>query len=234
MCARYTLTARPDLVGSLFDLVPPPDLPPRFNVAPTQDVLAVRLTPDGKRAFARLRWGLIPSWAHDPSIGNKLLNARSETVAEKPSFRDAFRKRRCLIPADGFFEWKTEDGTKQPYFIHKPGRAPFAFAGLWESWESEDGTPVETCTIITTEANGLLKPLHDRMPVILGTDDFAKWLDPKTIEVKKLDALFRPLPEDALRLYPVTPKANNARFDDPSCVEPFEPEARARQGSLFD
>lgn len=231
MCARYTLTARPELIADLFDLDLLVDIVPRFNVAPTQQVLAVR-APDGQREFARLRWGLVPSWADDIKIGNKLLNARGETIFEKPSFRSAAKKRRCLIAADGFYEWREEHGKKQPYCIHMPGRAPFAFAGLWERWHAEEDEPVETCTIVTTEANALLKPLHDRMPVILNRGDFARWLDPAVTDAKLLEPLLRPLPEEALRLYRVAPKVNSPRFDDPSCVEPID--GVPKQGGLFD
>src|SRR5262249_27290302 len=190
-----------------------------YNVGETQQVLALRASTEGKREFATLRWGLVPFWADDVKIGNKLLNARGETIFEKPSFRDAARKRRCLIAADGFYEWKTENGKKQPYFIHKPGREPFAFAGLWERWHRDDGNVLETCSIVTTESNELTKPLHDRMPVILEKRDFARWLDPANTDAKNLMPLIRRLPDDALELYRVTPKVNSPRFDDPSCVE---------------
>jgi putative SOS response-associated peptidase YedK len=234
MCARFTLTSPPNLIAELFDLDLLVDVGPRFNVAPTQDVLTVRSTPDGDPEFARLRWGLVPSWAQDPTIGSKLLNARSETVGEKPSFRDAIRKRRCLIPADGFFEWKSERGAKRPYFVHLPGRQPFAFAGIWERWQGHDGKALETCSILTTAANELLRPLHERMPVILEKCDFARWLDPSLTKLEDLQPLLKPLPAEALRLYPVSPRANNARFDDPVCVEPVnEGPPRPRQRSLF-
>jgi putative SOS response-associated peptidase YedK len=221
MCARYTLTARPSLIAELFDLDLLIDIVPRYNVAPTQEVLAVRATPEGKSEFTKFRWGLVPSWAEDMKIGNKLLNARGETIFEKPSFRDAAKKRRCLIAADGFYEWHTENGKKQPHFIHRPGREPFAFAGLWERWHSDDGNVLETCTIVTTEANNLIKPLHDRMPVILARADFTKWLGPVD-DVKKLKPLLAPLSGDALRSYRVSPKVNNPRFDDAICVEPID------------
>jgi putative SOS response-associated peptidase YedK len=236
MCARFTLTARPDLISQLFDLDLLLDIHPRYNVAPTQDVLAVRTAADGEREFARLRWGLIPSWSNDASIGNKLLNARSETIAEKPSFRDAIRKRRCLIAADGFYEWKTENRHKQPYFIHFPDRKPFAFAGIWERWHADDGKLVESCSILTTAANDLLKPLHERMPVILAKQDYPLWLDSHVTDAAEVQPLLRALPADALQLYAVTPKVNNARFDEPQFVEPLnqEPSPKPKQATLWE
>jgi putative SOS response-associated peptidase YedK len=236
MCARFTLTARPELISQLFDLDLLLDIHPRFNVAPTQNILAVRSNEEGNREFVELRWGLIPSWATDSSIGNKLLNARSETIAEKPSFRSAIRKRRCLIAADGFYEWKTEHRQKQPYFIHFPNRTPFAFAGVWERWHADDGKPVETCSILTTEANERLKPLHDRMPVILSKKDYPLWLDTHITDAAEVQPLLQALPADALELYTVTPKVNNARFDEPEFVEPLnqEPLPKPKQASLFD
>lgn len=177
--------------------------------------------PEGKPEFAKLRWGLVPIWANDLKIGNKLLNARSETAAEKPSFRDAFKKRRCLIAADGFYEWREEDGKKQPYLIHLPNRKPFAFAGLWERWNDPEGKPIETCTILTTEANKALAQLHDRMPVILEPKDHARWLDPNLKDAEALKPLLKPLPDNALKFFRVTPKMNNPRFQDPECIEPI-------------
>jgi putative SOS response-associated peptidase YedK len=178
MCARFTLTVPPDEIAELLGFSPPADLPLRYNVAPTQELFAVRLGANGEPEASRLRWGLIPSWSHDAAIGNKLVNARAETVTEKPSFRAAWkRRRRCLIPADGFYDWKAVCKRKQPYLLRRPGGRPFAFAGLWERWEDEAGKPLETCTILTTAANAVLAPPHDRMPVIL-TDPEAcgRWL----------------------------------------------------------
>jgi putative SOS response-associated peptidase YedK len=234
MCARYTLTARPQLVAELFDLDLLIDIQPRYNVAPTQQVLALRTSPEGKREFTTLRWGLVPFWADDVKIGNKLLNARGETIFEKPSFRDAAKKRRCLIPADGFYEWRTENGKKQPYFIHEPGRKPFAFAGLWERWHGEDGKELQTCSIVTTDANSLLKPLHDRMPVILHKKDFSNWLDPALTDAKQLKPLLKPLPDEALQMYRVTPRMSSPRYDDPSCVESIDRAPPEKQGTLFE
>lgn len=242
MCARFTLSAPLHRIADLFDLDLLLDVLPRFNVAPTQQVLTVRDSPEGTPEYAKMRWGLVPSWASDLAIGNKLLNARSETVGEKPSFRDAFRKRRCLIVADGFYEWKTENKKKQPYHIHFPDRGPFAFAGIWEKWHDQKGAVIETCSILTTSANGLLRPLHDRMPVILAKKDFARWLDPQTRKTEELADLFAPLPDDALEMFPVTPKVNKPVFDEPVCIEPItpgndeqaKPEAKKRQPTLWD
>jgi len=209
------------LVVELFDFELPMALEPRFNVAPTQAVLAVRLSEEGPREFVRLRWGLVPSWATDLKMGVKLLNARAETVAEKPSFRDAFRKRRCLIAADGYYEWQTENGIKQPYFIHRADRKPFAFAGLWEHWVDPAGEIIQTCTILTTGANDVLKALHDRMPVVIPKNDHTLWLDTAVKDGKQLTPLLRPAADDELTYYPVTPKVNSWKFDNPACVEPI-------------
>ena len=185
------------------------------RTAPTQNVLAVRMSPDGRREAAKLRWGLIPSWAQDRSIGNKLINARSETIAQKPAFRSAFRaKRRCLIPSDGFFEWKTEGRKKRPFLIQRPDQQPFGFAGLWEKWDGPDG-PVESCTILTTDANERIAPLHDRMPVILTAKaEFESWLTADDVS-----PLLRSMSDAGLTLRAVRDVVNNPRNDDPRCLE---------------
>ena len=178
MCGRYTLITAPDVLRRQFDLEEIPLLFSRYNVAPTQQVAAVRRAAAGAgRELVFLRWGLIPSWAEDTTIGNRLLNARADTVADKPSFRSAFRSRRCLVLADGFFEWQTEGGRKQPFYFRARGGEAFAIAGLWERW-SRGGEAVESCTLITTEANDLVRPSHDRMPAILSRGDYEAWLDP--------------------------------------------------------
>ncbi len=178
MCGRYMITSAREAMKRVFDVPTLFELAPRYNVAPTQDVPVVRLE-EGERELVMLRWGLIPSWAKDPEIGNRMINARGETVAEKPSFRSAFRRRRCLVVADGFYEWqKRPDGPKQPYFITVANGGPFGLAGLWERWsDPTEGYPVESCTVITTGANELLKPIHNRMPVIIDPSDFDAWLD---------------------------------------------------------
>jgi putative SOS response-associated peptidase YedK len=219
MCARFTLRAPAAQIGILFDLAAPIDVSPRYNVAPTQEVLAVRLAPDGQKEFARLRWGLVPSWAKDVKIGHKLINARSETIAEKPSFRGALKhKRRCLIAADGFYEWKAVGKKKQPYLIRQPNGKPFAFAGLWERWHGEDGKDLESCTLLTTDANARIAPLHDRMPVIFTErSQFEQWL-----AADDVSPLLRPAPDDALSAVAVSTVVNNPRNETPECIEPIQ------------
>lgn len=221
MCGRFTLTTPTKDLATLFDLESVPNLEPRYNIAPTQAVAAVRLTPGAHREFTLMRWGLIPSWAKDPGIGNSLINARAETVAEKPSFRTAFKRRRCLIPADGFFEWQKQEKRKQPYFIGLKDYRPFAFAGLWEHWEGGDGSVVDSCTIITTTANERVQPLHDRMPVILQPADYADWLDPNT-HVDFLMHLLRPYAAEEMIAFPVSNVVGNPANDLPACILPLE------------
>jgi len=220
MCGRYSITTPVEALREAFRFSGPPiNLAPRYNAAPTQDLPIVRLSADGsERQLAVLRWGLVPSWATDPAIGNRLINARAETVAEKPSFRSAFRSRRCLVPADGFYEWRKIGGHKQPYRICRPDGAPFAFAGLWERWASEQATPLETFTILTTEATAELSPIHGRMPVILPTASYDAWLNPN-MRRADLTALLTPYP-GALDVYAVDTRVNNARNDDPACIAP--------------
>ena len=222
MCGRFTLTASKEALHHLFPLFDVPELNPRYNVAPTQSVLAVRV-PTGQHAPspALLHWGLIPSWADDPALGNRLINARAETAATKPAFRTAFRQNRCLILADGFYEWKKVEGSKlkQPFHIGLKDSAPFAFAGLAAHW-SKGETPIDSCTILTTEANELMSPLHHRMPVILDPGDFEKWLDPTQHEPEPLQALLLPFPSDKMTAFPVSTYVNNVRNQGPACVAP--------------
>jgi putative SOS response-associated peptidase YedK len=220
MCGRYTRRTPLRVLAGLFDFDAPAEMPPRYNIAPTQPVAAIRLAGDaGKRELAKLRWGLVPSWAADLKIGSRLINARSETVASKPAFRAAFAKRRCLIPADGFYEWQQQGKEKQPYLIQMSDGQPFVFAGLWERWHGESLPPLETCTILTTNANELMKPLHERMPVILAPADCQRWLDPKTSKAEA-EALLRPWGTDTLTALPVGKWVNNPQNDDPRCLEP--------------
>jgi len=186
------MKASPAALQEVFPLLEIPEIPPRGNICPTQTVAAVRDDSSGNQLLVNLRWGLIPFWADDMKIGARLINARGETVAEKPAFRTAFRKRRCLILADGFYEWQTINRKKQPYHFARRDGKPFAFAGLWERWDKGE-TPIESCTIITTDANDLVRPLHERMPVILHPQDFERWLDPKE-DSGMLQALLQPLP----------------------------------------
>lgn len=235
MCGRFTLRTPLKDVVELFELAhysqPQPGEWARFNIAPSQPIAAVRLDEQSQRRLDWLRWGLVPAWADDPAIGNQMINARGETVATKPAFREAFRQRRCLIPADGFYEWKKEGGAKRPYYIHLEEQRPFAFAGLWERWR-RGSNEIESCTIITTEANDLLRPLHNRMPVILDPAEFATWLDPRLSRPEELSELLRPYPDQYLKLHPVRTLVNSPNFDEPECIEQAEPSKK--QGSLFD
>jgi putative SOS response-associated peptidase YedK len=222
MCGRFTLIAPGEAVAELFDLSDIPEIAPRYNIAPTQPVAAVRHNRDtGKREFTHFYWGLIPGWAKDPTIGSRMINARSETASEKPSFRTAFKYRRCLIPADGFYEWWKVDGGKQPVRIQMKDEQPFAMAGLWEHWQSPDGSEIESCTILTTGPNELLKPIHNRMPVILAPEDFDLWLDPGTQHPGEVQPLMQPFPSDNMTFYPVSTHVNNPRNEDPACITPL-------------
>jgi len=224
MCGRYTLQASPEELARQFSVeVEDPSLfKPRYNIAPSQNVAVVRLKPDtSQRELVRLRWGLIPSWSKDPKIAYSTINAKAETVAEKPAFRSAFRKRRCLIPADGFYEWQKQGRQKQPIYICLRDRRPFAFAGLWEHWEPKYGEPIESCTIITTEPNELMKPVHNRMPVILAPEKYDLWIDPAAQQMDSLQALLKPYPAEEMEGYPVSKMVNNPRFDAPQCLEPI-------------
>ena len=188
MCGRFTLRAAPEAVADHFELDEPPQSQARYNIAPGQAVDAIRVS-GSARICDSLLWGLVPSWAADPSVGSRMINARVETIAEKPAFRSAIRKRRCLIPADGFYEWAGESAPKQPYHIARSDGGLFGFAGLWASWRSEAGRELNTCTIVTTEANAALRAIHRRMPVIVGPGDYADWLDPDQGDVELLRGL---------------------------------------------
>ena len=218
MCGRFALFATPVEVGDLFG-APAVEWPPRYNIAPTQTVLACRLNAaTAARELAPLRWGLVPSWAKDLAAGVKAINARAETVADKPTFRSAFRSRRCLIPASGYYEWKHEGKAKQPFFIQPAHGGLFAFAALWDVW-SKGAAPVESCSIITTAANEATRHLHERMPVILDRDHFAAWLDPLT-PPPALHELLRPCPPERIAFHPVGTAVGNVRNDGPELVAP--------------
>jgi putative SOS response-associated peptidase YedK len=218
MCGRFTQAAPGEVIARVFELPETPELAPRFNIAPTQDVAAVRIA-DGGRRVAMLHWGLIPSWAKERGMGARLINARAETLAEKPAFRSALRARRCLIVADGFYEWQKAGGRKQPFFIGFRDARPFGFAGLWERWRGGGDEAVESCTIVTTEANELLAPIHDRMPVIVEPDRFAEWLDPSVTEPARVADLLRPHDPAEMQAYPVSLLVNNPANDAPGCRE---------------
>jgi putative SOS response-associated peptidase YedK len=223
MCGRFTLTVDPaELQDAFGDFIFPTQFAPRYNIAPTQPILAI--PNDGKNKADFFLWGLIPSWSKDPSIANKLINARGETIAEKPSFRGSFKYKRCLIPADGFYEWKTETGqkTKTPYFIHMKDRKPFAFAGLWDEWHSPEGSMLRTCTIITTEPNELMSNLHNRMPVILDKKNYAEWLEPAPQTRENLIHLIQPFPADRMSAYPVSTLVNVPNNDRIELIAPTE------------
>ncbi|HYH18349.1 MAG TPA: SOS response-associated peptidase [Azospirillum sp.] len=209
----------------VFEFSETPNLRPRWNIAPTQDVAAVRAGEDGARHLALLRWGLVPHWADDPAIGNRMINARGETLADKPAFRSAFRHRRCLVPADGFYEWKAAGRRKQPYLIRRRDGRPLAFAGLWERWPGPKGDPLpqplETVTIVTTAAGGVVADLHERMPVMLNPADWPLWLDPQA-PLPAVETLLRPAPDPALEAVPVSTRVNDVRNDDDTCIVPFD------------
>ena len=222
MCGRFTLFEADKILSKEFGVSGFSPLAPRYNIAPSQPVAAVRATPAGSsREIALLRWGLIPSWSKDPAIGNRLINARAETAREKPSFRNAFRRHRCLIPTNGFFEWQRQERGKQPYFVRMRNGRLFAFAGLWDRWESPDKGVIETCTILTTAANGVLAPIHDRMPVILPPTEYAIWLDPALLDTDSLAPLLVPFPPEDMVALPVSHRVNAPTVDDEKCIAPL-------------
>jgi len=221
MCGRFTLTVNPAEISETFSRYTfPQNFAPRFNIAPSQPVLAI--PNDDRNTADFFVWGLIPMWAKDPGIGNRLINARGETLEEKPAFRGSLKYKRCLILADGFYEWKGADGkkVKTPFFIHMKDRKPFAFAGLWDSWTSPDGSLINSCTIITTEPNELTGIIHNRMPVILHTRDYAKWLNPSPQTPDQLKPLIKPFPADLMDAYPVSTLVNTPANDRPELVVP--------------
>ncbi|MFN0021559.1 MAG: SOS response-associated peptidase [Pirellulaceae bacterium] len=224
MCGRFTLRTSPQKLLEGFG-VSFPGVTPRFNIAPTQLVFAIRANPDGTgRQAAALRWGLVPSWAKDLKIGAKSINARGETVAVKPMFRAALKRRRCLVIADGYYEWRASGKVKQPYHFRYEDQRPFAFAGLWECWRGLEGNdpPLETCTIITTAARGIAAELHERMPVIITPSDYDLWIGPQSLDAAQLNALLNPLQQDDVVPVPVSTLVNSVRNDRPECLEPAE------------
>jgi len=231
MCGRFSLSSDAEVLQQIFELMGPPPVQPRYNIAPGQPIAAVRVdeaASEGQRHFVHLVWGLIPPWARDPSIGNRMINARSETLSDKASYRNAFRRRRCLVPADGFYEWQKQAGGKQPHFVRMADGSPFAMAGLWERWQSPDGSELDSCTIVTTAANELMAPIHDRMPVILDTAGCALWLEHRNDATEHVADLLRPFPADKMTAYPVSRLVNSPQNDSPQCIEPIEP-----PGKLF-
>ncbi len=224
MCGRYVITSAPEAIRALFRYQEQPNFPPRFNVAPSQPIPIVRLV-DGVRQFALVRWGLLPSWVKDPKTFALLINARGESVLDKPAFRAAMKRRRCLIPADGFYEWQAGGARKQPYFIRLKSGAPMAFAGLWETWTGPNGEELETAAIVTANANRTLGHIHDRMPVVVEPDAFDLWLNCADIDAQTAAALITPAPDQLFEAYPVSTDVNRVANDNAKLLEPLAPGA---------
>lgn len=248
MCGRYVIKSPPEVLRALFGYLEQPNFPARYNVAPTEPVPVVRMW-EGKRQFALVRWGLIPAWVKDPRTFSLLINARGESVNDKPAFRDAMKRRRCLFPADGFYEWRRDGAVKQPYFIHAKDGSPLAFAGLWETWTGPNGEEQETAAIVTTAANRTLQPIHDRMPVIVPPEAQDFWLDPN-VDAETASAAIVPARDDVLEAYEISSAVNRTANDSPDLItrvapgtaaaeaaaKPAEPSKRKkddRQASLF-
>jgi len=227
MCGRYLLISPVEAMRRFFDVGGLMNLPPRYNIAPTQEAPVVRLGEGGRRELIQMRWGLVPSWAKDLSMGARCINARAESVAEKPAFRDAFRRRRCLVPTDGFFEWEKRGKIRQPWRIGPAEGGLMALAGLWERWRAPDGGVVRSYAVITTAANYLVTPLHDRMPVVVAPEEFAAWLDPETPPERLRESL-RPFPSERMSAYPVSRRLNDVRNDDPDCIVPVVEAGQAK------
>ena len=245
MCGRYAITSAPEAIRRLFGYDEQPNFPPRYNVAPTQPVPIVRIF-EGRRQFALVRWGLIPAWVKDPRGFSLLINARGESLGDKPAFRAALRYRRCLFPADGFYEWRREGERARPYYVRPTAGGPMAFAGLWENWMGPNGEEMETAAIVTTRANRMLATIHPRMPAIVPPAAFDLWLDSRSVDAATAAALIGPAPEDMLAFHEVSPAVNSAANDTPDLIAPAtaaattetaapqrEPKQDTRQGSLF-
>jgi len=222
MCGRYTVTSAPEAIRALFRYEEQPNFPPRYNVAPTQPIAIVRLV-EGRRQFALVRWGLLPSWVKDPKAFSLLINARGESVIEKPAFRAAMKRRRCLIPADGFYEWQKAGERKRPFFIRAKAGGPLAFAGLWETWTGPNGEEIDTAAIVTTRANRMLGPIHERMPVVVPPQAFDLWLDTAKVDAVTAAALIAPAPENLLEAYEISTAVNRVANDDARLIEPVAP-----------
>ena len=220
MCGRFTSLLSPELLVSVYGVRPPASVAPRYNIAPTQRVHIIREDNAGIRECAEARWGLVPHWAKDISIGNKLINARSETVIEKPSFRSAIRHRRCIVPASGFFEWAATPKGKVPHYITARDGSPFSIAGIWETWQAPDGGMLESCALLTTEANSLMATIHERMPVILQPSDFEAWLDRSGTDPQKLQRVYQPYPAELMQEWPVSTFVNSPAHSGEECIHP--------------
>ena len=213
MCGRFTSLLSPELLTVIYDVLAPGEQPQRYNIAPTQQVSIVREAAEGKRYLSNVRWGLVPHWAKDISIGSRMINARSETVHEKPAFRQAIKSRRCIVPASGFYEWAATPTGKVPYYITTTDGSPFSFAGIWESWQAPEGDVIETCAILTTGANSLMTPIHDRMPVILHQGEFDRWLDPADKDSQHFQRFYKPFPPELMSSWRVSTIVNSPAHD---------------------
>lgn len=223
MCGRYRLSRRAEIIRDHFGIDTEVDWSPRYNIAPTQPVATIHQHhSEPKREFSLMRWGLIPYWSKDAGVGARMINARAETVAIKPAFREPLRYRRCLVPVDGFYEWKRDGHGKQPYCFTSADDSPFAFAGLWDRWSAPDGTIVKSCAIVTTTPNALMADVHDRMPVILPADGYDLWLDPSIHDSASLCDLLKPFDSSAMHRFPVSTRVNKVENDDPDCSAPVE------------
>lgn len=220
MCGRFTLRTPAAEVARHFRLPDVPDLDARYNIAPSQDIPVIRPGQERQRELVFCRWGLVPFFAKDPSAGRQPINARCETVATSPMFRAAIRRRRCLIPADGFYEWKRVGSKKQPFYIRLKSNEPFAFAGIWERWGEND--ELQTCAMLTTDANELMQPIHDRMPVLLPPDAYELWLDPEVEDITRIKHLFEPYPAGEMEAYAVSTDVNRPTHDAPDCIQPAD------------
>lgn len=222
MCGRFALDTPPKKLTEHFNLSGETDFSPSWNIAPSLRICTITDDTEGSRHLRKMKWGLIPSWAKEATIGNKLANARGETVAEKPSFRSAFKYHRCIIPASGFYEWKSEQGVKYPWYISLKSGDPMAFAGLWESWRSTEGEVIESCCIITTDANAIMKPIHDRMPVILDQDQWTTWLSHQEHQKDALIPMIHPHDPESMQAWPVSREVNRVGLrDDAGLVKPI-------------
>jgi putative SOS response-associated peptidase YedK len=222
MCGRYTLTASPEVLRALFAYAEQPNFPQRFNIAPTQPIAIVRLV-EGKRQFALVRWGLLPSWVKDPKTFTLLINARGESVTDKPAFRAAMKRRRCLIPADGFYEWQKAGERKRPFYVHAKSGTPLAFAGLWETWIGPNGEELDTAAIVTTRAIRMLAPIHERMPVILAPEAFDLWLNSNEVDATTAAALITPASDNLLEAYEISTAVNRTANDNAKLLIPVVP-----------
>jgi putative SOS response-associated peptidase YedK len=221
MCGRYAVTSAPEAIRALFGYPEQPNFPPRYNIAPTQPIAIVRLV-EKKRQFALVRWGLLPAWVKDPKNSSLLINARGESLTDKPAFQAAMKRRRCLIPADGFYEW-TGSKSRRPFLLRARKRGLIAFAGIWECWRDREGAEIDTVAILTCAANATVTPLHNRMPVVLPADAFEAWLDCAGTEAEAALALLQPTPDDLLEAIEIDPKINDSRHDEPDIQQPLQP-----------